>query len=380
NPEDKLLDKYTENENFKIIFHEFTHYLDHISTLWGQKNLIKVFNALNAMHESNENNFWYVVELYKDIKKFKYSKYYRVINPYGVTNYKSLWKYQLSAGLRFDHTGKPNNQSPVLFTRFYTQDNILMCRVPFSVESLLEANAMTSEIQLQASFIHELDANERYIEQKLFLDKAMKWLYDPELSTYSAATHFAANCCGIEDITDSYVLSSQISSVCLNMPDKFFDILAVPKSFESFGEKNSHFIKNRDIGFLYACIFQNIQDRGIKINAKTFDLNKALEMSNLPSVDEIEKAVAVEFDTIKNCILDGRLVDDLQVKLDIGKKVFLKRGVRFFKYNYIDYLKDGYIPAIIFADDYDNNFLCKRYEVLSKIESKMDEFFEACGY
>ena len=49
-------------ENLKIIFHEIRHNVDHIATLWGQKNILKYLKALNARLNNNPEQFYSIID------------------------------------------------------------------------------------------------------------------------------------------------------------------------------------------------------------------------------------------------------------------------------------------------------------------------------
>ena len=54
-----------------------------------------------------------------------------------------------------------------------------VCRVPFSVASLLEVNAMYEEMKAFSDLLGELDDNDRIVETGQFSQKTLEMLYDP---------------------------------------------------------------------------------------------------------------------------------------------------------------------------------------------------------
>jgi hypothetical protein len=65
---------------FSVCFHELTHWLDHVSTLWGQRNLVNVHNAFNAWLTQDEYEFWRVVQLEAEIRRGTLQSYYTVVD------------------------------------------------------------------------------------------------------------------------------------------------------------------------------------------------------------------------------------------------------------------------------------------------------------
>ena len=43
---------------YSTCVHEFTHWLDHTSTLWGQRQLVLIYNAISAWTNQNEREFY----------------------------------------------------------------------------------------------------------------------------------------------------------------------------------------------------------------------------------------------------------------------------------------------------------------------------------
>ena len=59
-----------------LLFHELTHWVDHITTLWGIEYLVNQFNAINARKNETETELWRAVELTRITKRHHYAEYY----------------------------------------------------------------------------------------------------------------------------------------------------------------------------------------------------------------------------------------------------------------------------------------------------------------
>ncbi|BAZ18401.1 hypothetical protein NIES4071_102860 (plasmid) [Calothrix sp. NIES-4071] len=213
---------------FGVFIHEITHWLDHTSTLWRQKFLIDIFNAFNAKENENIDESWRIQKLFSDLSRMQFADYYTVDGSAAKKPWnKELWNYEFGCGLQFGRDGKISETHPFLFTKFFTSDNEFIKRVPLSVISLLETNAVASELQLEVALLSLLKQEEFFIENKLIEQTYLKRLYNPELTVYSVATHCLANLAKISDAT-AYFLASALSTLCLNLPSQVFQLLKIP--------------------------------------------------------------------------------------------------------------------------------------------------------
>ncbi|WP_353932422.1 hypothetical protein WJM97_07520 [Okeanomitos corallinicola TIOX110] len=316
----------------KVFIHEITHWLDHTSTLWGQKNLITIFNALNAWKREEEEELWRIIELFAEIGKNEFNDYYKVFGPaINDSKIKIPWRYQYSFGLQYGSDGRIRQDRPFVTTRFYTPENILISRVPISVVSLIEAIATSSELELEYSFIlpmlkGKLNEFEFLIESKLFEQKMIDRLYNPYLTVYSVATHCLANYIGIDEIGIAYKLSSALSSLCLNLPDSIFDKFKIPNYDQDiFKERAYHMISRRDRGFAFFVLCQyapKLNDTDI-LNW----LENTVKSAGLPSISELQNMAGEEMSNLKNTIIDGYFTSHLENLLEIGQENYKKRGI-----------------------------------------------------
>jgi hypothetical protein len=132
-----------------LLAHELRHWLDHVGSLWGQQMLCLGYNALNSRLRNRPEEFWRIVEFRQALRDHRFERYYTTINVMEPNNGRRHWKYQMSAGARFDHTGKMSQSHPILFTRFDWEDGTPACRVPMSLASLLETSAMHFELRAE---------------------------------------------------------------------------------------------------------------------------------------------------------------------------------------------------------------------------------------
>ncbi|WP_333888030.1 hypothetical protein [Clostridium sp.] len=372
------------NEITKIMAHETQHWVDHVSTLWGQDNLIKIYNAIESLYGNNAKDFWMLRSLWKETQNSKLVKYYTIINE----KYKNInaypWQWQLSAGLKFNSEGDLCSDRPIIFTRFSTLNGKLICRVPFTIEALLETSAMSTEFEVDSTYFDGLTEDFIAIESQLLKKESLEWLYNVEMTPYSVAAHFLSNSIKNEDIISTFMLSKKIATLCLNIPGECFDELKIPCSFGLWKDKNKSFIKQRDKGYLYTVLIENIKEsyKDDSIDYNKIDINEILSISGLPKADELEKMCIRELSRIRDKIKGKMYTSMLVDKLDIGLNLHKKRGICGESYSTLKLMKDHKsIFPYIYADDIfdDDKQISIWIDCIRNFEKNMKEFNSICG-
>jgi hypothetical protein len=330
-----------------LLYHELTHWVDHVTTLWGMEYLVAQFNAINARRNETETELWRAVELMKMTKRHHYADYYTLVYEKGFEPHDGHpWRWQLSTGLTFDVNGKPDPSTPIAFTKFQNAAGEDVCRVPFSVASLLEVNAMYEELTAVSGLLGELNGDDRIVETGLLSQETLKRLYDPLLAVYTVAAHFFANRARVKDTLTAYANASRVSGFCLNFPRRLFPQLVVPETFAAWGERNEHFKARCDRGYLFMLLLQHAGDTDFKDLDEWF--TTVLERAGLPSMDEIRAVADEELKNIFLSEIPGRASDRLSQLQSVGRKHQLKYGLRLnATYRGIDEL----IPPILLSDN-----------------------------
>lgn len=335
-----------------IFIHEITHWLDHTSTLWGQNFLIDIFNAFNAKYNENIDDLWRIQKLFSDISRIYFADYYTANGSAANKTWNQKpWRYQFGSGLQFDKDGKISEQYPFLFTKFSTSDDELIKRVPLSVVSLLETNAIASENKLEISLLSSLSEEEILIENNLIQQSSLKNLYNPELTVYSVAAHSLANIVGISEITSAYFLSSALSTLCLNLPSQVFPLLKIPYDIqEAIGDRTKQMLKIQDRGFVFYLLANfapkdNLSDVLTNSNILNW-LESAVNAAGLPPLRQLEELALIEMNELDKEILKDPLMENfkelgaaidednficeysrLKTLLKAGRENFTKRGI-----------------------------------------------------
>lgn len=251
--------------------HELRHWRDLLCTTWGKSRIRQMFNALNARHSNREEDFYVICEWDKVRTADKLGDYYSTKGESQGHSSPHRWMHQLSCGRRFDRDGRLDANAPIFFTRFAWDDGRPACRVPLTVESLLEINATAAELTVNHASITSLPDGVRQVEQSLHRQKVLDRLYSPNLGVYSVGAHLAANVHTISDIAVALPLASALASAALDIPESEFDKVRVPTDFADWGNLPVAALARGDRGFLYLCLVYHARGQVCEDLAATAD-------------------------------------------------------------------------------------------------------------
>lgn len=208
-----------------LAIHEYTHFLDSTSTLWGLKHLQLMSSAYLCSDNrgNNEKEFNRAKVFYDHSRRIGLPKYYTVVNRKAANT--RPWLSNTSIGYLFSGSGIPTNRS-VLFTKFYNANGEQLARSPISTVSLLEASAMAQEIQAQAILLKNTEPSFQLIERKQFDSDTLNYLYDPKITEYSVCAHMVADKLKCANGFTAFRICSILTRIILNLPDSAFDTLA----------------------------------------------------------------------------------------------------------------------------------------------------------
>ncbi len=358
------------------LLHEHRHWLDHVGSLWGQRNLIARFNAVHSRIKNNESEFWRIIDYLKASDRDRYKRYFTTIgDPRPPPNGDRRWIAELTCGIGFDENGRPDNQRPILFARFLWNDRRRACRVPLSIGSLLETNAMQYEIATEQELLTLLADDSRHVETAERKRSHLERVYNPELGIYSAAVHVVANHLKISDIFRAYEVASLLAALSLNLPDKLFSKLRTPDSFETWGPRVELLRQARDRGFAFLALVHNAP---LPWPDEQLDVwcDRALLESNLPPLAEFSRDVLDEMDLIKSSALPGTHASRLHRMLDAGRGLAERMGPLFKIGEFHNALPQLDPPPVLFNDLRIGHLGPPRLEDL---DAQFSEFLDACG-
>lgn len=244
-----------------LAIHEYTHFIDSTSTVWGINHLAMMNDAYLSNDKINrdETLFYKAKNFHNHLARIKYPKYYTTISN---LDKQDKWGAYPTIGVLFDSNGKVTDES-IMFLRFSSLSGEEIARSPISAVSILEASAMAQEALSEITLLNKLRKDDLAIEQKFYLDKIMSVIYNKELTEYSACVHMLANQQQCKDIIQAFLLVSIITRIVLNCTeevfnkiidnDKLTNIFDFPET-EPFFKRLKDGLKHKNIGVLYYII------------------------------------------------------------------------------------------------------------------------------
>lgn len=376
---------------YSTCVHELTHWLDHTSTLWGQRQLVLIYNAINAWTNQNEQEFYRIAIANSERHRARLAIYYT--EKYKVDQQKTRttpWQYQYGSGLEFGVDGRPRTDRPFIYTVFSSSSNQPVIRVPFSMFALTEANATYAEFKVKSQSLALLDDDSRLVEQLRLEQEIRQNLYDSELVIYSVATHCLANSIEIDEGFQAYEFSSALATLCLNLPKDLFQRLSVPEEFNVWGSRVQALQELSDPGFAFFTIAKQAPKCGGKISVEQW-IQEALENARLPSLEIIKDLAIVQMKDLENEVVEGLYAEQLRALLSIGRANFIQRGVWGQNVLSIENLHKTSImlPPIVLGDGYTTpvvpttiptspQAMEQWIDQIIKIEVSIEQFIRAC--
>ncbi|MFT6578106.1 MAG: hypothetical protein ACJAW0_000537 [Zhongshania sp.] len=297
-----------------LAIHEYTHFIDSTSTVWGIDHL----HMMNSAYESDDRRGgteegFYVAKQFSDhLNRIKYPNYYTVVNN---IEDKQPWVAQPSIGQLFGADGKPSDES-ILFIRFTRSDGELIARSPISPVSILEASAMAQEVLSEGMMINEHSDDCKIIESINFSKRTLSFLYNKNVTEYSACIHMLANQQGCSDIGQAFMLVSLITRIVLNSTEAAFETVIKNDSFNQVlgkslddgmlvGIKNG--LRHNNIGILYYLIVSGLPEKSyLSIGSAKKGIEDSLKILGL-SVEYINETALRHFEEIEKFISNTKI-------------------------------------------------------------------------
>lgn len=287
---------YDLNKVIPLLSHEYAHYFDNTSTLWGVKFLKSIYEGYStdpALGICNESQYFKARSADLLVRSISLPKFYTIkeanVDP-------SLpWRYEVTTGVLFDNKGMLSSK-PVFFLKFFNAVNEMIARSPISILSILESAAMAQEFYEKIHLLSLLDSDDRLVEEKGFERKTVGDIYDPALTEYSVCAHFVANKNNITNIIHAFTCASALARLCLNFPDQYFlKVRAQDDVLEQVSWRNSE-IKSRIISGL------NASDRPtlfyILAEVTDFSKSKPCSTSIKKNIKEGLKSLGIAYDQL----------------------------------------------------------------------------------
>ncbi len=173
-----------------LLVHETQHFADHTSTVWGRDLLIRLFEVYAVRTSNSLDGYDRIPQMMRELRTVDFTSYYTEYADLAYEPYDGKpWQYHFSMGSQLDANGHEQKDRPIVFTRFGRHhDNAFICRVPFSVASLLEVRAMASEMLVAMGLCDQAGKDPvAMIDAKNWSDNLSKMFYEPIQTLYTVA-------------------------------------------------------------------------------------------------------------------------------------------------------------------------------------------------
>ncbi|MFW1433722.1 hypothetical protein ACEV94_22650 [Vibrio parahaemolyticus] len=345
-----------------LLNHEVKHWYDAHSTLWGLELLSSIYARRNDLIEAEKSgigtdlsHFNLQMKLKDSIDLIKFPEYYSTLGQ----EYDAAkpWRFSPSFGTLFSKNGTPSDRN-ICFTRFTDARGNLIARVPFSLCALLEASAVSQEINTKVALINSIpNPVSRALERNKLEQSTVNELYDENLVEYSVVAHKVANSFGLRDAIEAYVISAKLVRFTLNLPFSFVQQLEpqklLSKQFEVFFQPYKNALSFHDYGAIFSLLVDalvcNFQNKGTIVSDKNIEeLIETLLKTNLGiEVSDIDESVRSQMSVLHTKEKYGDATEYLKQSFSKGIELYETLGL--FGNNYIDFAST-YLPDLILGD------------------------------
>lgn len=248
---------------FGLAYHEYTHFIDTTSTVWGLHYLVALNNAYLTNHDlfgTRESEYYKAKSFHDLARSLKLPDYYTAVTPN--VDYARPWSYQITAGKKFDSDGV-STDIPIFFVSFGNSNNERIVRSPLSIIAILEVSAMAQEFLYKGFLVDALSENDRCIEQSVFQNESLDLIYNHNLTEYTVCAHLVANTHHFTDVFKTYRVCEKISTIVLNFTDANFSRIKLSDSSKktlsiyqnsSLERITNNALKHKDRGYLFYLI------------------------------------------------------------------------------------------------------------------------------
>lgn len=293
------------------IFHEVTHWCDCLGSLWGQQHLLKIFSAYDViLNNKPEHEFWSPISLHDAERRVLYPRYYHTVETSArAASPDEPWQFVYSAGREFDPYGRIGDR-PILFIRFldhYTGQ--IVVRQPITAGSLLETLAMWSEMKCVSEMVPIFPDDERAVEVALITKEVRDYLYDHNVTAYTAPAHILSSLCGIREVYSTYNHAALLAQIALNFPPDLIDKLDINVFLPDI---NNRFRQFADPGFIYVALCRRAPSSTPDADPNSW-LEQTLSNAGLPTRIEILR---------KACQIMDKCIEAMPAQAELPRYLF----------------------------------------------------------
>jgi len=282
---------------WEIYEHEARHWRDLVATVWGRSYLDLLFRTYDAILATPDNRmdttFAQVLELFDRDRSILFPSYYKYVLPEARTVPSGeRWSMAFSTGIKVASDGALDERQPFIFVRF-DAGPVHLARQPVSEGALLEGRALAAENAATSAWLAIRPVGEDVVTWSLKEAEQREQLYDPELTTYSVASHVTAYATGIKEIRKNLNLTHKLADVALNLVDTGFARLTPTSDFgEPARGRLKGFRRSMNRGYAFCCLAFAMRE---VVGTGRDAIEGAMRRAGLPTIAKVyaDAAVAV---------------------------------------------------------------------------------------
>jgi hypothetical protein len=275
---------------WELYEHEARHWRDLVATVWGRHYLDLLFRTYDALLTTPDNRiettYEVVLELFDSDRAILFPSYYKYVLAEAQRGTDTeRWAMGFSTGLKVASNGALDPANPFIFVRFDAGRKHI-ARQPVSVGSLLETRALAAELAATEEWLKMRPQGEDVVTWRLKEPELAAEFYNPELTTYSVASHVIAFASRISGARQALLLGDRLADIALNLTKPAFSRLHPPDDLNPGDQRLRAFRHSQNRGYAFCCLAFALRPyiaTGIGRNA----IERALRTVGLPSVSKI---------------------------------------------------------------------------------------------
>jgi hypothetical protein len=313
----------------ELYAHENQHFQDLIGTVWGQDYLDLLFQAYDTIlrPDSGERAYPILLRLFDADRAILFPSYYKYVMPgapHGTAT--DRWRMSFSTGARVQPDGRTDEGSPILFVRFDKGDEHV-ARQPITVGALLEMRALGVEFGAFARWNQTRPADEAKVSEAIRTRETLAFLYDPSMTTYSVASHVAANALGDSDMIAMTDAGFKVADIALNLTANAFNGLVHPSALGAnlSRQRLRGFRAQRDRGYAFTTLLFHLRGLVTDLASETA-IQTALARAGLRPLDNLLKQARAVIERKRKAeLMSPELRAIRELLVDAGLTVLLRR-------------------------------------------------------
>ena len=238
--------------------------------------------------DSGEGAYPTLLRLFDADRAILFPSYYKYVMPdapHGTAT--DRWSMSFSTGVRVQPDGRTDEGSPILFVRFDKGDEHV-ARQPITVGALLEMRALGVEFGAFARWNQTRPADEAKVSEAIRTRETMAFLYDPSMTTYSVASHVAANALGNSNMIAMTDAGFKVADIALNLTANAFNGLVHPSALgaDLSRQRFRGFRSQRDRGYAFTTMLFHLRGLVTEL-ASEAAIQTALARAGLRPLDNL---------------------------------------------------------------------------------------------